>query len=233
MKSNFLIPVPSCTAITMATWYDVPAEFKQNILAFLTSQLRVRFTTRFVTTRSTTAKKLDEKEIKHDDAITSLLLVSKSFLTYAEIETALLHGATIALNETRNLYEIEKRFKRTGLASIKELYATKEYNDWRHSSVDMLPSAAALKKLTSLQRLIFHLAISPPLRFFDTNISLNNLMRIAGGHHDASLTVYRDDARMLLARLLNYIGDRMQKHIVNWLLSGHLEFCRASCEVAS
>lgn len=186
----------------------------------LSSQLRVRFTTRFVTTRSTTAKKLDEKEIEHDDAITSLLLVSKSFLTYAEIKTALLHGATITLNETRKLYEIEKCFKRTGLALIKELYVTKEYNDWRHSSADTLPSAAALKKLTSLQRLIFHLTISPPLRFFDTNISLNNLVRIVGGHHDTSLTVYRDDARMLLAWLLNYIGDRMQKHIVNWLLVG-------------
>lgn len=117
-SSNF----PSCT---MATWYDLPAEVKQNILEHVVDRLRVQFEPRHAATRATRNAKEKQKDkeaaLSVTDALNSLLLVSKRFVLYNELEGVILTNATICTKDLRVWNTFEKRYGRNGIAMVKEV----------------------------------------------------------------------------------------------------------------
>lgn len=215
----------------MAAWSDLPAEIKQMILEYLLSQVKVKFSGQFVTTRlaakrskeqdtTTNCNVLDDKISPKTDTVSALLSVSKKFLTYAEIEIALLHYATITSRDSQTLHKIEKRFTSTGLAAIKELYIVKDHDDWRCSSIDVLPSAATLKKMQNLRRVTFFLKTSWFYSSVPPQDPLQDLLRVADGYEldDDMDTIYcRRYLESLLECFLSIVGERMRKHLVRWL----------------
>lgn len=109
----------------MATWYDLPAEVTQNILEHVVDSLPVRFEPRHAATRATRNAKEKEKDkeatLSTTDALNSLLLVSKKFLVYNELEGAILTKATICIKDLRAWNALEKRYGQDGLAMMQEV----------------------------------------------------------------------------------------------------------------
>jgi len=109
----------------MATWYDIPAEVKQNILEYLIDGLHAKFEPRHAATRATrnvnNKEKDQEAEPSRTDWIVTLLLVSKHFVTYNELEGALLTNAVISIEDARAFIVLGKRYGKDGLAMIQNM----------------------------------------------------------------------------------------------------------------
>lgn len=150
----------------MATWFDLPVEVKQSILEYVVSTIKIKFTPRHGGTRSSRAKEAktadDESAAKQTDAVSSLLLVSKRFLNYLEIESALLSDAIISIDGPRCLtHQIGKRFSNDVLVGIRELKIT---HNLLPPNVNRRPGATALlpadqflsSRMPSLQKITIH-----------------------------------------------------------------------------
>jgi len=109
----------------MATWYDLPAEVKQNVLEYVVDRLRVRFEPRHAATRATRNAKEKQKDreaaLSVTDTLNTLLLVSKRFVVYNELESVILTNATICTKNLRIWNAFEKRYGRDGIAMVEEV----------------------------------------------------------------------------------------------------------------
>lgn len=205
----------------MSTWYYLPAEIKQDILEYLVSDIKVKFTLKHLTkhlSSETLEENGNDTVNTHNDAITSFLLVNKSFITYGEMERALLHGATIVLEETTSkLDEIETRYGPEGLALVRRLRAAKNFEDKRRTLIGLLPRATTLTKLQGLRQFTLLLDLQyrlySPIR--EVPCSLQDMILTAEGH-DAENS-YRPYLQGLLQILLSNLGDRVKKQIIPWL----------------
>lgn len=150
----------------MTTWFDLPVEVKQSILEYVVSTIAIKFTPRHGGTRSSRAKEAktadDESAAKKADAVSSLLLVSKRFLSYLEPEPALLSDAIISISEPRCLtHKIDKRFSNDVLAGIRELKITHDVlppnQNRRPGATSLLPADHFLTtRMPSLQKITIH-----------------------------------------------------------------------------
>lgn len=109
----------------MATWYELPAEVAQNILEHVIARVPVRFEPRHAATRATRNAKEKEKDQEAvsstTDALNSLLLVSKRFTNYNELEGTTLTNATIRIKDIRAWIALKRRYGQEGLVMMQEL----------------------------------------------------------------------------------------------------------------
>ncbi|KAK5941416.1 hypothetical protein PMZ80_006694 [Knufia obscura] len=236
----------------MAFWYDLPAEVKQNILEHLVVGLHVKFEPRHAATRATRNAKQEEKDKEADstntDGLNSLLLVSKKFLTYNELEGALLTNATICIQDLRAFKVLEKRYGKEGLAMIRTMMIDPKMTRYEMARAGTrFPDLhSCLKtKMSNMQKI----TISLTTRFrghFDCYLTYVEAINIAKGHslqrselsnRVNNLGIFRntDDVaatgrkltQQFLRRPLNYLYQKQDKWLTN--LFNVKDFSR--CEV--
>lgn len=186
----------------MTTWSDLPQEVKQTILGYVVENLAIRFHPRHAGTRSSRAKveQLDEANTSNG-VIDSMLLVSKHFVTYNELEPVLLSGAVIQLEDKRSLKKLETRFTKEGLANIQELAIdlnTKSHAIRRQRSSAMPPETTLRETMTSLRKLTVQLGHAiHRLDFASDEIAL----LATGEHLDTRTDTGRQQSRQLVEDL--------------------------------
>lgn len=172
----------------MAFWYDLPAEVKQNILEHLVVGLHVKFEPRHAATRATRNAKQEEKDKETDstsaNGLNMLLLVSKNFLTYNELEGALLTNATICILDLRAFNTLEKRYGKLGLAMITKMVIDPKMTSYAMARAGTkFPELHAYMKTktSNMQRITISLIHRFP-ELFDTYLTFAQAVKIAGGH---------------------------------------------------
>ena len=126
LQTRYLGSTPKLSR-SMAVWYNLPAEVRQNILDHLLDGLLAKFEPRHAATRSTRNTSTQQYEDgvatgpPRTDSVASVLLISKKFVTYNEVEGALLSNAKIVLRDYRTLNALETRYGADGLAMMQEV----------------------------------------------------------------------------------------------------------------
>ena len=153
----------------MAIWNDLPPEVRQNILENVVRDFTVRLTPRHAGTRSTRHKLDKEEEKKEETAsgtsaktcLNSLLLVAKDFITYNELEGALMNAATIsgrdqdAKGKDRGLLSLNQRFGKDGLAMVRALILKYGYREWFRRAPQDLPAKPFFQsKMKNLEKAV-------------------------------------------------------------------------------
>jgi len=208
----------------MATWYDLPAEVTQNILEHVVDRLPVRSEPRHAATRATRNAKEKEKDketaLSTTDALNSLLLVSKRFMVYNELEGAILTNATIRIKDLRAWNALEKRYGQAGLAMMQEvvIYTKLSRFDIAHTRTRFPDLHPYLKtKMPNMRRVVIDLthrtAAYPWILTYDQciNTSKGNTLRQAelsdrgaNGHFFSRTLDVTSAARKELQQLLRY-----------------------------
>lgn len=118
----------------MAKWYNLPVEIKQTILEHAIDGQPVKFEPRHAATRATRNIKKEEKskeaESSSADSVISLLVVSKNFVTYNELEGAILTKATICIKDLQAFNALKKRYGTDGLAMMDKIKIDPKMSWW-------------------------------------------------------------------------------------------------------
>lgn len=102
----------------MATWFDLPAELRVSIFLLLLQDFVVYFKPRSRETRQ--AVRMQQPDLA-PGSLDSLLLVSKSFMTYTEMTEMLLRASTICLRKRSDINNIFTSFGKSALCRVREL----------------------------------------------------------------------------------------------------------------
>lgn len=198
----------------MATWYDLPQEVKQTILEQVVEGTIIKFTPRHAATRSTRAKaRTTTSQEKHtsNGTINSMLLVSKRFVTYSELEPVLLSSAAIHIDDTRTVSKLAKRFTKDVFSTIQALVFVIERPGYANARKLITPLQSGQffhANMTSLRKVTLKLPSSTTMYCF----TLKEIIQLARG---ASLTQQKPMSRGNRTEEGRYVLRHLLMDVVN------------------
>lgn len=203
-----------------ATWNDLSNEIRKIIIEYVVAGKTVTFVPRHAATRATRKK---EDEEAQEPARFPLLLVSKQFLTYAELNDAVLKNATIKNESVRDLVAIDARFGKGGIENIRALLLVCRLR-WRSpASLPEIPPKVR-SRLKRLQKMTVSIDLQGPSMFDHPNLS--DLVKVAKGqrlpeHPDEPWRVKTEAVRQHLQAifedLLYNLARRATQSVVKFL----------------
>lgn len=204
-------------------WNDLSNEIRKIIIEYVIADKTVTFVPRHAATRG--ARKKDQA-IAGQPPHFPLLLVSKQFLTYAELNDALLKNATIKYESGRDLTALDGRFGKGGIESLRSLHL-----DFSQVSQLRIPSKLE-KRLKQLQKMT--VTIKNARAWLQPNTTLREVVKVAKGQQipsrDAGLwsneQITTETIGIRLRHLLDNCIMGSSRNFTAWLL----EFLRVTPE---
>lgn len=206
-----------------ATWNDLSNEIRKIIIEYVVADKTVNFLPRHAATRR--ARKEDEANAQ-EPAHFPLLLVSKQFLTYAELNDAVLKNATIKYQDARDLNALDGRFGKGSIENIRSLCLdlSLSLDEGSRPKVGQLKIPSRFQsRLRRMQKITVKYTWDAV--WVGNDLSLADLIQVAKGHRVlARLSGYHDDD--LISTWPSTITmERAKKHlrnIMNLLLRGYV-----------
>lgn len=161
-----------------AGWNDLSNEIRKIIIEYVVADKTVSFTPRHAATRGARKK---HETIAQEPPHFPLLLVSKQFLTYAELNDAVLKNATINYQSERDLTMLDARFGKGGIENIRTLRldysVTTRWVSSRHT-LPKIPSKLQ-SRLQRLQKITADIKLNR--LYQDTHVSVLEVITVAKG----------------------------------------------------